>query len=226
MDLRPIDPKIIAIAGGSCSGKSTLARYLCDSLGAQNCRLVCQDDYYHDIRDRGGVPTVDFDVPEALDFTLLRDNLLALKAGEPVALPRYDFTTHERREATEPQPPRPFIVVEGILLLDQPELREVFDHSFYMMCAPELRLSRRLARDIAERGRTREDVLRQFHTQVEPAHRTYVSPSQAHADLVIDQTDYISDMTATIDRVLDQIGASRPTVAPRRTDASERKQSA
>jgi len=151
----PTIPKIIAIAGGSCSGKSTLAQYLCDSIGAGLCRL-------------------------------------------------------------EPQGALPYIVVEGIFLLDQPALRDVFDHSIYMMCAPELRLSRRLARDIAERGRTREDVLRQFHGQVEPAHKAYVSPSQVHADLVIDQTDYISDMTATIDRVMAEVGAVRPVVAPRK----------
>ena len=178
----PTIPKIIAIAGGSCSGKSTLAQYLCDSIGAGLCRLV----------------------------------LLDLKSGNAVPLPRYDFTTHQRLIPSEPQGALPYIVVEGIFLLDQPALRDVFDHSIYMMCAPELRLSRRLARDIAERGRTREDVLRQFHGQVEPAHKAYVSPSQVHADLVIDQTDYISDMTATIDRVMAEVGAVRPVVAPRK----------
>lgn len=202
LDPIPETPLILAIAGGSCSGKSTLAAYLRDYIGADNCRLVRQDDYYHDIRERGGSPMVNFDVPEALDFDLLRDNLLAFKRSESVALPSYDFTTHQRRTPTEPRTPRPVIIIEGILLLDQVDLREVFDHSVYMRCAPELRLSRRLERDTTERGRTREDVLRQFHGQVEPAHQAYVSPSQVHADLAIDQTEYISDMTRVVESIV------------------------
>jgi len=121
----PDSPRILAIAGGSCSGKSTLAAYLRDYVGP---------------------------IPEALDFGLLRDNLLAFKRGEAVALPNYDFTTHQRRTPSEPRNPRPLIIVEGILLLGQPELRDIFDHSVFMRCAPELRLSRRLERDTTERS--------------------------------------------------------------------------
>ena len=195
-------PLILAIAGGSCSGKSTLAAYLRDYIGAETCRVVRQDDYYHDIRERGGSPMVNFDIPEALDFGLLRNNLLAFKQNEAVALPNYDFTTHQRRTPTEPRSPRPLIIIEGILLLAEPELRGVFDHSVFMRCASELRLSRRLERDTTERGRSREDVLRQFHGQVEPAHQSFVSPSQRHADLIIDQTQYISNMTAVVESIV------------------------
>ena len=198
-------PRILAIAGGSCSGKSTLAAYLRDYLGADFCRVVRQDDYYHDIRERGGSPLVNFDVPEALDFDLLRDNLLTFKRGELVTLPNYDFTTHQRRTPSEPRNPRPLIIVEGILLLTQVELRDVFDHSIYIKCEPELRLSRRLERDTTERGRSREDVLRQFHAQVEPAQQAFVSPSQIHADLIINQADYISDMTQVVKSVISLI---------------------
>ena len=198
----PDSPRILAIAGGSCSGKSTLAAYLRDYIGAETCRLVRQDDYYHDIRERGGSPMVNFDIPEALDFDLLRENLLAFKRNEAVALPNYDFTTHQRRTPTEPRNPRPLIIVEGILLLAQPTLRNVFDHSVFMQCAPVLRLSRRLERDTTERGRSRDDVLRQFHDQVEPAHQAFVSPSQIHADIVIDQTQYITNMTKVVKSVV------------------------
>jgi len=200
-------PQVLAIAGGSCSGKSTLAAYLRDYVGADICRIIRQDDYYHDIRERGGSPMVNFDIPEALDFDLLRNNLLAFKRGESVALPNYDFTTHQRRTPSEPRRPRPLIIVEGILLLDQPILREVFDHSVFMRCAPELRLSRRLERDTTERGRARDDVLRQFHDQVEPAHQTHVRPSQSFADLVIDQTAYISDMTGVVKSIVALVNA-------------------
>ena len=184
----PHSPRILAIAGGSCSGKSTLAAYLRDYIGAAHCRVVRQDDYYYDIRDRGGSPMANFDIPEALDFALLRGNLLSFKNNQATALPTYDFTTHQRRTPTEPRNPRPLIIVEGILLLGQSELRDIFDHSLYIKCDTELRLSRRLERDTTERGRSREDVLRQFNEQVEPAQKQHVSPSQIHADMVIDQT--------------------------------------
>ena len=198
----PHTPRILAIAGGSCSGKSTLAAYLRDYIGAAHCRVVRQDDYYHDIRERGGSPMVNFDIPEALDFDLLRENLMAFKQNKSAALPTYDFTTHQRRTPTEPRNPRPLIIIEGILLLGQPELRDIFDHSLYIKCGAELRLSRRIERDTTERGRSREDVLRQFHEQVEPAHQTHVSPSQIHADMVIDQAEYVSNITGVVEAIV------------------------
>jgi len=201
----PHSPRILAIAGGSCSGKSTLAAYLRDYIGAAHCRVVRQDDYYHDIRERGGSPMANFDIPEALDFALLRGNLLSFKNNQATALPTYDFTTHQRRTPTEPRNPRPLIIVEGILLLGQPELRDIFDHSLYIKCDTELRLSRRLERDTTERGRSREDVLRQFHEQVEPAQKQHVSPSQIHADLVIDQAEYVSNMTGVVEAIIDMV---------------------
>jgi len=202
---RDTSPVIIAIAGGSCSGKTTLAAYLRDYIGSENCRLVRQDDYYFDIEDRGGSAMVNFDIPDALEFSLLRDNLLAFKRGEAVALPNYDFTTHQRRLPTEALGPRPLILIEGILLLTQPALREIFDHSIYIQCPKDRRLARRLERDRVERGRTREDVLRQFHDQVEPAHQTYVSPSQKHADMIIKQADYISNITEVTKSIIAMI---------------------
>lgn len=198
----PAAPRILALAGGSCSGKTTLAAYLRDYVGADVCRIIRQDDYYYDIRERGGSPLLNFDIPEALDFEHLCENLRAFKQNKAAALPSYDFTTHQRRPASEPRNPKPLIIVEGILLLTQPKLRDVFDHSIYIQCPVELRLSRRLERDTTERGRTREDVLRQFHEQVEPAHQTFVAPSQTHADLVIDQQAYVSDMTQVAKSVI------------------------
>ena len=198
----PHTPRILAIAGGSCSGKSTLAAYLRDYIGAAHCRVVRQDDYYHDIRERGGSPMVNFDIPEALDFDLLRENLMAFKQNKSAALPTYDFTTHQRRTPTEPRNPRPLIIIEGILLLSQPQLRYIFDHSLYIKCGTELRLSRRIERDTTERGRSREDVLRQLHEQVEPAHQTHVSPSQIHAAMVIDQAEYVSNITGVVEAIV------------------------
>lgn len=167
---------------------------------------IKQDDYYFDIRERQKRDEIpNFDVPEAIDFEQLASDIAALKAGEAVALPNYDFTTHQRRLPTNPLPPRPFIVVEGMLLLNAPEIRPLIDHSLYMRCSYEERLSRRLARDVAERGRTKDFAHQQFHEDVEPAHQSYVAPSADHADYVIEQDEYINDLTGLIDRLLDRL---------------------
>jgi len=197
---------IIAIAGGSCSGKTTLARHLQHRLGAANAMLIRQDDYYHDIRDRAeGDEMPNFDVPEALDFKLLAENLRALKAGEGVQLPNYDFTTHQRIRATEPLEAKTFSIVEGLLLLDDPDVRELADVSVYMRCPYEVRFERRLARDIAERGRTEEFVHHQFAQDVEPAHLKYIRPSMEYADLVIEQADYVRSIDSVIERIIEAL---------------------
>lgn len=197
-------PFIIAVAGGSCSGKTTLSRHLQHRIGTSHCLLIRQDDYYHDIRTReaSGNELPNFDVPEALDFDQLVKDVSALKAGEPVALPNYDFTTHQRRHPSQPIKPRPFIIIEGILLLHSAPLRPLIDFSLYMRCSTEMRFARRLARDIAERGRTEESVHTQFYKDVEPAHQTYVQKSAVHADKVVLQEEYMSDLTGLLDKVL------------------------
>jgi len=183
-----------------------LSRHLQHRIGGEHCLLVRQDDYYHDIRTRDasqGLPN--FDVPEALDFDQLAADLTALKNGDAVPLPNYDFTTHQRRHPSEPIAPRPYIIVEGILLLNSEQVRPVLDYSLYMKCSTEVRFARRLARDIAERGRTEESVHEQFHKDVEPAHQAFVSTSAVHADKVVPQDDYINDLTGLVDSVLKRL---------------------
>ncbi len=195
---------VIAIAGGSCSGKTTLARHLQHRLGGEHSLLIRQDDYYHDIRDRSSTDEIpNFDVPEALDFELLAQNLSALKRGEGVSLPNYDFTTHQRKLPSEPIAARPYVIVEGILLLNAPQIRPLIDHSLYMQCSLEERFARRLARDVAERGRTEEFVHHQFYQEVEPAHQSYVAPSHVYADRIVTQDVYINHLTGLIDRIVD-----------------------
>lgn len=194
---------IIAIAGGSCSGKTTLARHLQRRLGADNCLLVRQDDYYHDISTRDashGLPN--FDIPEALDFDLLADDLRRMKRGEAVALPNYDFTTHQRRRPASPVKPRPYIIVEGMLVLHAPQLQSVIDRTLYMRCDSARRLKRRIKRDVADRGRTQACVIKQFNEDVEPAHQTFVAPSDIHADTIIEQDDYMGDLSGLVDRII------------------------
>eukprot|EP00919_Chromeraceae_sp_WS-2016_P007489 GHVR01017573.1.p2 GENE.GHVR01017573.1~~GHVR01017573.1.p2 ORF type:complete len:217 (-),score=30.65 GHVR01017573.1:55-705(-) len=197
---------VIAIAGGSCSGKTTLARHLQHRLGGECCLAIRQDDYYFDIRDRVSGQTIpNFDVPEALDFQQLASDIAALKQGEAVKLPNYDFTTHQRRHPSEPLEPKAFIIVEGLLLLNDENIRPLIDHSVYMKCSYEERFARRLARDVAERGRTEDFVHKQFHQDVEPAHQTYVAPSAVYADKVVTQDEYINDLTGLIDRLIDRL---------------------
>ena len=179
-----------------------MATYLRDYLGADNCLVIRQDDYYHDISKRGGSTLVNFDIPDALDFDLLSKNLRMLKSGKSASLPNYDFVTHQRQTPSQPRSPKPLIIVEGILLLTQASLRDVFDYSVFIECDSELRHSRRLARDTAERGRAPEDVRRQFQNQVEPAQQSFVTPSKIHADIIIDQASYISDIDEVVKTVM------------------------
>jgi len=197
---------IIAIAGGSCSGKTTLARHLQHRLGAASAMLIRQDDYYHDIRDRAeGDEIPNFDIPEALDFRLLAENLQTLKDGQAVQLPNYDFTTHQRIRATEQLEAKAFTIVEGLLLLNDPVIREQSDVSVYMRCPYETRFERRLARDIAERGRTEDFVHHQFAQDVEPAHQKYIQPSAEHADILVMQDDYVRHVDDVIDRIIEAL---------------------
>lgn len=197
---------IIAIAGGSCSGKTTLARHLQHRLGAAKAMLIRQDDYYHDIRDRQeGDEMPNFDIPEALDFALLADNLKDLKAGRPVRLPNYNFATHQRIPATQPLEAKEFTIVEGLLLLDDPNIRELTDVSVYMRCPYDTRFDRRLARDVAERGRTEDFVRHQFASDVEPAHQKYIQPSAVHADIIVMQVDYVEHVDRVIDRIIEAL---------------------
>ena len=199
------DPFLLALAGGSCSGKTTLAAYLQNALGKDKCLIIRQDNSYHDISLRGGSPLANFDVPEALDFDLLRQNLMAFKAGQSVALPQYDFVTHKRTTPSKPRSPKAVIIVEGILLLNAPQLKDVFDYRIYMSCEKARRLTRRLDRDMRERGRFEPDIRRQFNDQVEPAHLKYVSPSKQDADLVINQDKYLNELDAVTRLILSKI---------------------
>lgn len=184
--------RAIGIAGGSCSGKSTLAHAVRDSLGEERCLILPQDDYFYGLSDapegKGGK---NFDHPDAVDFDRLCADLAALKAGEAVERPQYDFTIHYPKAETVPTEPRPIILVDGILILCWPPLRELLDGSVFVRCDAETRLARRLKRDVESRGREREEILRQFGDQVEPMHQRFVEPSAAYADIVLEQGDII-----------------------------------
>ena len=189
-------PYIIAISGGSCSGKTSLAREIQASLGEQTCSLLLQDNYYF-----GKSCGNNFDIPEAIEHTLLIEQLQALKNGAQVQSPVYDFSLHQRAERRDTVVPTKFIVVDGILILHWPELRDCFDLAIFVECDEEVRRERRLERDFNERGRTKAEALAQFEQQVAPLHRQYVEPTKAFADLVLSSQE-INDWRESIDTIL------------------------
>lgn len=183
--------KIIAIAGGSGSGKTFFAEALHKRLGTEKATLIYQDNYYKDQSHKfdhdGGA--VNFDHPEAIDFNLLNKQLNKLKTNQTIQVPIYEFATHKRLEKTIEVAPTPVIIIDGILILTQEELRETFDISVYIETPEEIRFQRRMNRDIHERGRSKEGVIAQFEKQVKPMHNEFVEPSKEYADFINSGTD-------------------------------------
>jgi uridine kinase len=183
---RAATPFLVAIAGGSGSGKSWLAERLVAAL-APNAARVSLDDFY---RDRSHLSAarragINFDHPRAIDWPHFERALRALRAGRPARLPSYDFQTHCRRAPGPVLQPRPIILVEGLWLLRRPSLRRLFAFSLFLDCPAHTRLRRRLARDLQARGRTRASVQAQFRNHVEPMHCRFVAPQARWADLVL-----------------------------------------
>lgn len=178
---------LIGIAGGTASGKTTVARRIIEALPAGQAALIQQDAYY---RDRSALTPAErsllnFDEPDALENELLLEHLRALKAGQRVACPEYDFTTHTRKATVRPIEPCPVIVVEGILLLAVPALRDAFDLRLYVDTDDDVRLIRRIKRDMLERGRDITSIEAQYMGTVRAMHRLHVEPSKQHAHLII-----------------------------------------
>jgi len=183
----PARPLVIGIAGGSGSGKTTIARALAEEIGVEQCIHLLHDAYY---RDLSHLPMelraqVNYDHPDSLETELLVTHLRALIEGNVVEVPRYDFAVHNRGQNSDRVEPRPVILLEGVLALADPDLRELLDLKIYVDTDSDLRFMRRLERDMTDRGRTRESVYSQYLATVRPMHMEFVEPSRAHADLVI-----------------------------------------
>ncbi len=183
----PPQPVVVGIAGGSGSGKTTVARAVVAAIGTDRCAYVQHDAYY---RHLGHLPLdarhkVNFDHPDSLETELLVEHLAGLRTGRAVDVPVYDFATHTRTGRTVTVPPCPLVVLDGILLLADAALRDQLDLSVFVDTEPDVRLMRRLERDIEERGRTLGSVLTQYEETVRPMHLEFVEPSKRHADLIV-----------------------------------------
>jgi uridine kinase len=180
-------PFLIGVAGGSNSGKTTIATRLAELMGEDRLGLIKLDSYYIERSDEPMEvrAAANYDHPDAFDWDLLNDHVAALTAGASVNVPVYDFTIHDRSDRCVTVPSTKVVVVEGILVLWEPRLRERFDLKIFVDTPADLRIIRRLKRDVAERGRTTESILEQYLTTVRPAHERFIEPSKRYADVIV-----------------------------------------
>lgn len=178
---------IIGISGGTGSGKTTVARRILEDVSEAEVIFLQQDSYY---RNLGDMPVelrhqINFDHPDALDNDLFINHIKALRAGEPIDMPVYDFTTHTRRSETIRIAPKPILIIEGILIFVDAVLRELMDIKIFVDTPDDVRFIRRLRRDVNERGRLAESVINQYLGTVRPMHQQFVEPSKRYADVII-----------------------------------------
>jgi uridine kinase len=180
-------PLVIAIAGGSGSGKTTVANVILQRVGSHRIAYLPPDAYYRDLGDLPPIQRaqVNFDHPESLETELLIEHIQRLKEWQPVDLPVYDFTNNTRTNRVTRIEPQRVVIVEGILIFAEAKLRELFDVKIFVDTDSDLRFIRRLQRDITERGRTTEKVVSQYLNTVRPMHMEFVEPSKRYADVII-----------------------------------------
>jgi len=197
---------VVGVCGGSGSGKTTLARQLVTGLGPARVVTIGFDSYYHDLSHlpHGERVVVNFDHPDSLDGDLFVHHLDELRAGRAVDVPVYDFAAHTRTGTHERIEPRPVVLVDGILLLAFPEVRDRLDLAVFVDAPEGVRLHRRTARDVVERGRDPEGVRRQFAATVAPMHDAHVEPHRHHADRVVRHDE---DRALVIDELLERVRA-------------------
>ncbi|MFN2112030.1 MAG: uridine kinase [Anaerolineales bacterium] len=183
---------VIGIAGGTGSGKTTVADYILESVGPEKISFLPHDAYYRELKDMAQEERakVNFDHPSSLETELLIEHINQLKSGKTIQLPHYNFKTHTRTGDTTPIIPHQILVVEGILIFAEPELRKLFDLLIYVDTDADIRFIRRLRRDIEERGRTTESVTRQYLETVRPMHLEFVEPSKRYAHVIIPEGGY------------------------------------
>jgi uridine kinase len=178
---------IIGIAGASASGKSLLARTIVNQLGSSQVVVISEDSYY---KDHPGLPLearqkINYDHPDAFDHALLHQHMMELQAGKAIEIPIYNHTQHAREKQTRAIGSHAIVVLEGILLFAEPQLREAMDIRIYMDAPLDICLIRRLKRDVLERGRSFDSVLEQYETTVRPMYLQFIEPSKRYADVIV-----------------------------------------
>ncbi len=183
---------IIGICGGTGSGKTTVARRILENVSDEQIVFFQQDSYY---RNMGDMPPelrhqINFDHPDSLDNDLFINHVKALRTGEAIEMPVYDFSVHSRKAETIHVKPKPIMIIEGILIFVDAALRELMDIKIFVDTNDDLRFIRRLQRDVNERGRTVESVIKQYLETVRPMHEQFVEPSKRYADVIIPEGGY------------------------------------
>lgn len=196
---------VVGIAGPSCSGKSLIAERLAYIYSQHRPCLLCIDAYYHDLSELQPLEREqrNYDTPDAIDSELLRTQLTALLAGREIEKPVYDFRTHTRLPVTERIGPTNLILIEGLFVLYWEQVRRLLNTGIFVSLSPDLALSRRLQRDVNERGRNPESVMAQYESTVKPMNSRYVLPSAAHADIIINGAQPIAESIALAKRPID-----------------------
>ncbi|MEA3423887.1 MAG: uridine kinase [Bacillota bacterium] len=185
-------PILIGIAGGTGSGKTTVAKAISNSLPKNSILIIAQDSYYKQQSELslGERIKTNYDHPLAFDNSLLKEHLLQLLDRKPIEMPVYNFSIHNRSEETITVHPKDIIVLEGIMILEDEALRDIMDIKLFVDTAPDVRIIRRIVRDIDERGRTLESVIEQYLKTVKPAHEQFIEPSKKFADIILPEGGY------------------------------------
>ncbi len=180
-----MDVKIIGITGGSGSGKSTVVRKIEEVC--HNFICISQDSYYKSAAyvNNQNITAFNFDNPSAFDSDLLYEHLVTLKSGRAIDIPDYDFVNHRRTERTLHAEPAPIVIIDGLMILYEKRIRELMDLKIYVDTPADIRFIRRLQRDIKERGRTVESVIKQYTEVVRPGHNEFIEPTKEYADIII-----------------------------------------
>lgn len=197
---------IIGIAGGTGCGKTTVVNQILDQLPEGEVGVISQDSYYKDTSHLSYDERVkiNFDHPRSIDFELLETHLKALKNGETVQQPVYSFVKHNRTGDTILTHPRKVMIVEGILILTNPELREMFDIKIFVHADSDERLIRRLKRDISERGRDLDEVLARYQNTLKPMHQQFIEPMKEYADIIIPNNKYNTVAVDIVKTIINQ----------------------
>jgi uridine kinase len=197
---------IIGIAGGTGSGKTTVVHQIMNELPTAEVGVISQDSYYRETSSMSYEERtkINFDHPRAIDFDLLISHLKDLKAGKVIDQPIYSFITHNRTDNTISTHPRKVMIVEGILIFTNPEIRDLFDIKVFVHADSDERLIRRLKRDIAERGRDMEEVLTRYQTTLKPMHDQFIEPTKAFADIIIPNDKYNTVAIDVVRAVINQ----------------------